>query len=149
MPYLNFFHAVLILTCGYALVSGRSDERWVAATCLLASLATRLAISPLQQRYSGVEVGVLIVDLLALLAFTHVALRSQRFWPLWISGLQLTTSVAHLLKAMDAQLFPIAYAVAGRMWSYPILIILAVGTWRANQRVPGDGLYDSARPHGT
>ena len=134
MPYLNLFHAVLLLTCGYAMIAGRSDERWVAATCLLASAATRIAVAPLQVRYSSVEFGVLVVDLVALAAFTFVALRSHRFWPLWVSGLQLTTSVAHLLKAIDADLFPIAYAAAGRLWSYPILIILAVGTWRASRR---------------
>lgn len=134
MPYFNVFHVVLVLICGYAFVAGRSDERWVAATCLLASLATRLLISPVAERYSGVEVGVLLVDLATFAAFCFVALRSDRFWPLWVSGLQLTTSLAHGLKALEGDLFPIAYAAAGRFWSYPILIILAVGTWRAHRR---------------
>ncbi|MEO5971859.1 MAG: hypothetical protein ABIP91_00635, partial [Sphingomicrobium sp.] len=58
----------------------------------------------------------------------------ERFWPLWISGLQLTTSLAHIFKAVDTDLFPIAYAAAGRFWAYPILIILAVGTWRRQAR---------------
>jgi len=77
----------------------------------------------------------LAVDLLTLGAFTFVALRSDRFWPLWISGLQLTTSIAHVLKAIDPELVPIAYAAAGRFWSYPILLILAVGTWRTSRRM--------------
>ena len=83
-------------------------------------------------RYVGVEVGVLIVDAVTLAAFTFVALRSDRYWPLWVSGLQLTTSIAHLLKAIQPDPIPIAYAAAGRVWSYPILIILAVGTWRVH-----------------
>ena len=135
MPYLNYFHLILVLTCGYALIKGRSDERWVAATCILASVATRLAISPLHQRYSGVEIGVFLVDVATLIAFTMVALRTQRFWPLWIAGLQLTTVLAHILKAIDTTLFPIAYAAAGRLWSYPILLILVVGTWRNSRRL--------------
>jgi hypothetical protein len=135
MPYLNYFHLVLAVTCGYALIRGHSDERWVAATCLLASLATRLAISPLHQRYSGVELGVFLVDLATFAVFTFVALRTQRFWPLWIAGLQLTTVMAHILKAIDTSLFPIAYAAAGRLWSYPILLILVVGTWRSRRRL--------------
>jgi hypothetical protein len=135
MPYLNAFHLVLALTCGYALIRGCSDERWVAVTCLVASLATRLTISPLHQRYSGVEIGVFLVDLATFAAFTFVALRTQRFWPLWIAGLQLTTVMAHILKAIDTSLFPIAYAAAGRLWSYPILLILVVGTWRNRRRL--------------
>lgn len=134
MPFLNHFHALLILICGYAFLSGRRDERIVAATCVIASIATRLAISPVDDRYLGVELGVLAVDIATFLAFTGVALRSERFWPLWIAGLQLTTSLAHLLKAFEADLFWIAYAAAGRFWAYPILVILAVGTWRGHQR---------------
>ncbi len=134
MPYLNYFHFVLLAVCGYALIAGKTDERAVAITCLLASLATRLMISPLSGRYSGVEMGVALVDIATWAAFTVVALRSERFWPLWISGLQLTTSLAHILKALESDLFPIAYAAAGRFWVYPILIILAVGTWRRQAR---------------
>ncbi|MEO6581379.1 MAG: hypothetical protein ABIN68_01060 [Sphingomicrobium sp.] len=32
-------------------------------------------------------------------------------------------------------LVPIAYAAAGRFWVYPILLILAVGTWRTSRRL--------------
>ena len=134
MPYFNYFHLVLFAVCGFALIAGKSDERWVALTCLAASLATRLFISPVADRYSGLEIGVAAVDLATLAAFTAVALRSERFWPLWISGLQLTTSLAHIFKAIDTSLFPIAYAAAGRFWAYPILLILAVGTWRRLSR---------------
>jgi hypothetical protein len=77
---------------------------------------------------------ILIVDVLAFLAFTYVALVSDRFWPLWIAGLQLTSSMGHLFKAIDAELLPIAYAAALRMWAWPILIILGIGTWRAQRR---------------
>jgi hypothetical protein len=81
-----------------------------------------------------VEIGVFAVDVGTFLAFTWVALKSERFWPLWVAGLQLTTGLAHILKAMETDLFPIAYAAAGRLWSYPILLILAVGTWRSHKR---------------
>ena len=127
---LFIFYALLLGTCSYAWLRGRQDERLVAATCFIATFAS-LA---LRSRYSGVELGVLMVDLLTLAIFTYVALRSDRFWPLWISGLQLTTSVGHLLKAVQPDLVPIAYAAALRLWAYPILIILAIGTWRSYQR---------------
>jgi hypothetical protein len=81
-----------------------------------------------------VESGELLVDLTALSAFIFVALRSDRFWPLWIAGLQLTTSISHFLKAVEFDLLPQAYAAAAKVWSYPILVILAVGTWRAHRR---------------
>jgi hypothetical protein len=91
-------------------------------------------LSPLAKRYSGVETGELTVDLLVLAAFTYIALRSERFWPLWVAGLQLTASMAHMLKSIELGLMPQAYAAATRIWSYPILIIIAVGAWRAHKR---------------
>jgi hypothetical protein len=128
------FWTILLLTCGYALWKGRSDERLVAAVCLLASLATKLVISPLTQRYQGVESGLMVIDLTVLAAFLFVALRSNRFWPLWVAGLQLTMSTSHVLKAIELDLLPRAYAAAAIFWSYPILLILAIGTWRSHQR---------------
>lgn len=127
------FWAVLLVTCGYALWRGRSDERIAAGVCLLATIATRFAVSPLSQRYSSLETGLLLIDALVLAAFVAIALRSARFWPLWVAGLQLTTSMSHLMKAIDADLLPRAYGAAAALWSYPILLILAVGTWRGQR----------------
>lgn len=134
IPHQYIFRALLLFSCGYALWRGRSDERIVALVCLGATLASRVAFSPISIRYNSVETGLLLIDLAVLASFIAVALRSHRFWPLWVAGLQLTTSMAHLMKAMDEHLLPIAYGAAIALWSYPILIILAIGTWRGHQR---------------
>lgn len=131
-PYL--FWSILLLTFGYALWRGRSDERTAATVCVAASVATRFAISPLGDRYSDLESGLLLIDLAVLAAFVAIALRSQRFWPLWISGLQLTNSLSHLMKAVNFDLMPRAYAAAAIFWSYPILLIILAGTWRGHRR---------------
>jgi len=94
-----------------------------------------ITISPIAQRYEGIEEGTMLVHLAVLAAFTTVALRSKRFWPLWAAGLQLTTSLGHVLKGVKHDLLPQAYGAALQFWSYPILLILAVGTYRAHQRV--------------
>jgi len=130
----SVYWAVLLLICGYAFWRGRSDERVAAATCLLATLIQLLVVSPTVRRYSGVETGVLLVDLAVLAVFVGIALQSKRFWPLWIAGLQLTTVFGHVLKAVQLSLLPFAYAAALRFWSYPILLIVAIGTWRTHQR---------------
>jgi hypothetical protein len=134
------FGPLLLAVCFYALWRGGTDERTVAATCLAGTAATLLAISPLQQRYAGVEQGLMLVDLAVLAGFVVVALRSDRFWPLWVAGLQLTTSIGHLLKGIDQELLPRAYGAALQFWSYPILLILAAGTYRRHQRIRQGGL---------
>ena len=133
------FGPLLLAVCLYAWLKGGGDERVVAATCLAGTAATMLVISPLRNRYSGVEQGLMLVDLAVLAGFITVALRSKRFWPLWVAGLQLTTSLGHILKSVDQDLLPRAYGAALQFWSYPILVILAVGTFRSHRRA-GKGL---------
>lgn len=128
------YYAILFAVCAYAFLRGRTDERLAAATCIAATFATNLVYEPIGS-FAGVEVGVLIVDVATLAAFTYLALRSERFWPLWVAGLQLTTLVAHALKAIDLDLMPQAYAAAARFWVYPIFLIIVVGTYRTHQRM--------------
>ena len=101
MHRLYAFAFLLLLSTGYALWRGDRDHRIVAAICLAAVLATQVALNPLGSRYSGTETGVLVVDLATFGGFLIVALQSTRFWPLWVAGLQLTTSLGHLLKTID------------------------------------------------
>lgn len=145
LPHHQYlFRALLVLSCGYALWRGRSDERIVALVCLGATVASRLAFAPISVRYTGVEFGLLLIDLAVLGVFVFVALRSPRFWPLWIAGLQLTASTAHAMKAIDERLMPLAYGAAIALWSYPILLILAVGTWRGHRRRNRTDIIQSA-----
>ena len=132
------FWIFLLLTCGYAIRRGRKYEQISALICILAtviSLIGHLLMRRYYPEYSVVERSDLAIDATMLAAFIVIALRSDRFWPLWVAGLQLTISISHVLKAVQPDLLPIAYGVAERFWSYPILIILAVGTWRSQRRV--------------
>lgn len=129
------YWSLLILSCGYALYRGGRYERLVAVICIVATVATMAVNSPLNRMYADVEQGALLVDLAVLAAFIAVALVSDRFWPLWVAGLQLTTSFAHFLKAIDPHLVPLAYGAAVRFWGYPILLILFFGAWRNHRRL--------------
>lgn len=138
------YWSILLLSCGYAMIRGRADERMVAGVCIAASVISVAVLSPMSVRYSTIEEGEMAVDLVVLAVFLLVALRSDRFWPLWITGLQLTTTLAHMLKAVDFKLLPFAYGAAERFWSYPILVIIAVGAWRQHRRHLADS--NPARP---
>lgn len=128
------YFILLTLVSGYAFVRGRGDERFAAAVCITASVGSVIVMAPLMERFRSVEEGVLLVDSLTLLAFVGLALRSERFWPLWVAGLQLTTLISHGLKAIQLDLMPQAYAAATRLWVYPIFLIIIVGTWRSHRR---------------
>lgn len=130
----SVYWSILLLICAFAFWRGHTDERIAAATCLIATIVQLYVVTPTVRRYSGVETGVLVIDLVVLAVFVAIALQSRRFWPLWVAGLQLTTVFGHILKAIQLSLLPYAYAGALRFWSYPILLILAIGTWRTHHR---------------
>lgn len=128
------YWSMLILICGFAFRRGRRYERIGAAICLGGSAATLFVHALSRVDYVGIAQGDMAIDFAVLAGFVAIALRSDRFWPLWIAGFQLTSSTAHLMKAIDQSLIPQAYAAAERFWSYPILLILAVGCWRQYRR---------------
>src|SRR6059058_6276755 len=130
----NFFRILLALVALYAFTRGSRDERQVGVILVVGVIATHLAWSPLTQRFHGLETHVMAVDITVFAGFLWVALRSDRFWPMWIAGLQLTTILGHVLKAVDVHMFSRAYGAALMFWGYPIVIILAIGTWRSARR---------------
>ena len=132
MDRVLIYRVLMYGICAYALVRGKTEARIVALVCLVANFATLTLRS---STYSSLETSVLVIDILTFIAFTYAALISDRFWPLWVSGLQLTSSMGHLFKAVDSDLLPLAYAASLRFWAYPIFIILAIGTWRNQRRV--------------
>jgi len=127
------YYAILFLVSAYAMLRGRSDERIAVATCIVATIATNIVYTP-KGSFVSVEMGVMLVDVGTFAAFTFLALRSDRFWPLWLAGLQLTTVIAHALKAVHLDLMPQAYAAAARFWVYPIFLVIVIGTWRTARR---------------
>jgi hypothetical protein len=135
----SLFRTLLALVALYALLRGSRDERLAAIILVVGVIATHLVISPLHERFAGLETPVMTVDIIVFAGFLWVALRSERFWPLWIAGLQLTTIFGHVLKAVDTGLFSRAYGAALVFWGYPILLILAIGTWRGQRRARSQG----------
>ena len=134
IPHYILFWGIVVLICAYAWWQGGTEERIAATTCLAATVATHFVISPLAVRYTRVEDGLLAIDIAVLFAFVGIALYSARFWPLWAAGFQLTVSMSHMLKGVDLDLLPRAYAAAAVFWSYPILIVIVVGTWRTRRK---------------
>lgn len=130
----QIYFLVLALVCAFAIARGGREERVVAITSIVASLATLLLLSPFEQRFERIEIGAAIVDLAVLAIFVGLALRSRRFWPLWVAGIQMTTSFAHIIKAVNIELLPAAYLVAAQFWVYPILLILFVATLRTPRK---------------
>jgi len=124
------YYAVLLLTVGVAIHRGGPLEKGAALTALVASVCTTM-MSPNPQ-WEHVETNIFVIDLVALASFWAIALKTQRFWPYWITGWQLIAIFGHLQKLMFAEILPRPYALLSMYISYPILFVIlyAAGSTR-------------------
>jgi hypothetical protein len=133
------FLALLFLVCGYAWRRGGAPERAVAVILLVGTLLTAVAASSSAVSYDTVEIGILLIDIVAFVALFAVALFAERYWPMCVAGLQLVGVAGHLAMSAQPDLLPWAYAFILSIWGYPMLALLALGTWRHvnRQRLAG------------
>ena len=126
MSLQMLFIFALAICCGVAFWLGRDSERLTAAVLVLAAM-----VSPLVQTsdFFHPEGGILSIDVLLLVYLLALALRSDRYWPLWAAGFQVVGTFIHVARLVDATVWPYAYATAQVFWSYPVLFALAAGTW--------------------
>ena len=102
---------------------------------LLAALATRMFHALGAGRFIDVEIGIMTVDIVLLGVMIAVTLHADRFWPAWVTALHALGTGAHLAKAINPDVIRLAYAVLSVVWSYPIVLLLIIGTMRHSRRV--------------
>lgn len=133
--HLLLFGGLLAACCLYALWRGGAPERVVGMSLLAATFGTAMGYSALPVRFLQAENMVLVIDILLLSVLVGVALRADRGWPLALAGLQLDTVGAHLVRMQDLGMSRVAYALMLAIWSYPMLVLLAIGTARHQRRL--------------
>lgn len=128
-----YFIALMVLCTAYALIAGGAPERIAAVLYLLSCCATYLSWLK-GGRWHEIEFGILLIDVVTFFIFCLLALRANRFWPIWASALLGLGLLGHLARSVEPDLFWWAYAVSLTIWSYPILALIALGTWSHRRR---------------
>lgn len=127
------FFLLLILAVGIYVVGwGRAPERAGIAIIFLGSLLSGW-LAQYGRLWEAGENGIFVVDVLVLVAFIVVLAKSDRFWPLWTTAFQLVAVTTHLARFVSPNTVPLAYAIAEQVWVYPMLILLAVATFRLHR----------------
>ncbi|MEO9914173.1 hypothetical protein [Parasphingorhabdus sp.] len=102
---------------------------------IIATAMTIIAASPWDIRFANPEVGIFLVDLAILAAFLVLAVYAERYWTLWICAMQVIQVLSHLPIIFIPELLPQAYFIIVAIWAYPMLMVLALGTYRHQQRL--------------
>lgn len=118
----------LLGVSGYAFWQGGRPERLVAIIMLVGSFLSIPAAHMIATIWQSPEFGILAVDLVVLGLLMSLALRSDRFWPIWITAIHFVSVAIHFATIVEPTIIPRAYAMAQGFWAYPMLVVLMFGT---------------------
>ena len=116
-----------VLICGLALRYGDSPARRIAGAILIAWCASLLVY---QNSARFTDTGVMIIDGLVAVFFIWESLRSRRLWTVVVAAFQLLALASHLATVIDHRVTINTYRLSLAVWSYGILLVLAIAVWR-------------------
>ncbi|WP_188449565.1 hypothetical protein [Sphingomonas psychrolutea] len=130
-----------------ALAMGGAAERTAALLQLIALVVSRVLgwLSP--NNYGAVLIQLWAVDTGLLIALYVLAFRANRFWPLWLVGLQTQSVIVHLLKLIDLHLLPVGYFAVVNLTAWPMITLTAIASVRHRHRLKRYGIDPSFRPY--
>jgi len=133
------FYTIQAAASAYALLRGGAPERLTGLALLLAAVSTGLVQRNIPVLFVGLEGGVMIVDLILLVVMITITLKADRFWPAWATALHALGTGAHLTRAISPDVIRLVHAVLSAAWSYPIVLLLVIGTVRHSRRIRARG----------
>lgn len=132
----RLYYVLLVLCWMYALLKGGLPERIGAALLAVGSTLTVAVRPSWRGRFGSLELGIVLIDAVCLVLFALIALRADRFWPIWVSALVGVGLLGHLARwYAGTDVIPWAYGVSLTIWGYPMLVALAIGTFNHQRRV--------------
>lgn len=139
MDRILTFYTLQLAASGYACWRGGAPERLTGLALLIAAIATTVLPPTVPDWYAGVEVQILVVDLALLGALLVITLFADRYWTVWVTALHALGTGSHVARALSSDVVGLAYAMLTAAWSYPILLLLVIGTFRHSRRLQSKG----------
>lgn len=128
--FFHFFYQwasliVLLVTAATAFWRGGWPERLSASAMIVAWVATGVLYNSILLR--GTQAGPMLVDVMLMLALLFVALKSNRWWPMWACAFQALNVVLHFALLADEVLWRRASWIASSCFSYLAMLALLFG----------------------
>ena len=121
--------ALAIIVVAYCWRKGGQPERAAAMVLPAMYLLDPIyhAIWGQVTTYDRINVGHLVIDAAAFLAFLAIAVRADRLWTIWLASTQLIAVLSHFLQGV-APMHPWVYAAMNRGPSWLEIMLLFAGT---------------------
>lgn len=125
MPLNVIFISLMIAACAPALIWGGWEGRTTCLMLFIAAFATFFGATTLKPWVSLPDISF-VIDMILLLGLLQVAIRTDRYWPLWICALHMLSVMTYAAWQFAPGSGKLFKAISG-VWSIPELIILCVG----------------------
>lgn len=122
----QLFTILIFASCAYACVAGGKEGRWISFLIISAALLS-IPASYMDYGWHRVQLPVLCVDILLFIGLAAVAVRSQRYWPLWATAFHLISISTHMARAAEPFLSSLVYFSLQSFWSLPGELVMVVG----------------------
>jgi hypothetical protein len=124
------FSAYLLVACGYACICGGWPERMGVLINVVGSLLSIAIVVIAVKSWHQLMPAMWAVDLGVCASFFLLAIKSDRFWPVWSFAFAIASVMAHLARLLQTNLPFLAYFRSEAIWVYPALAALMIGTWQ-------------------
>ncbi|UVO50143.1 hypothetical protein M0208_06275 [Sphingomonas sp. SUN019] len=131
MPtHVVVFYSLLATAVSTAFLIGGRPEKQVAGMLLAATCFSKLVAWQPLAHFANFEPALFATDVLLLVGLGRVALRSDRYWPIWLTALHAYSVIAHVARALNTDTNVTVYLANSAMTADPGLVLLTVGSWR-------------------
>jgi len=145
MAMVLLFYTVVLAACAFSVMVGGDCERW--GSIIFSTAAVSTSISSWSTTWSRTDWPMAGVDLLCFLALYGLAVRSERYWPIWAAGFQLVAVTTHVAVFLDAPL-PHVYRAMETIWGIPAIGAMVIGVI-ADRRAGLIGAVDDRSAQGS
>ncbi len=122
------FWLLALLSCGFVWLHGEAEGRRAVGLFLAATLLT-WAAQTIDTEWRQTHWPLMAVDTAYLVAAYLFALRSNRYWPLWITAFQLLTVATHFATIIAPDYLPKIYSAIATFWVVPLLLSMVAGVY--------------------
>lgn len=144
IAFSAFFAFCLLFSWRY----GGAPERVAMLAQATAAVLTIAAIFfvPHLASFRKLAAALFVIDVGLCITLTIIALRANRLWTIVLAGLQLSTVIAHLSKALFPALPAASYGIFAQFWAWPMLVTTLIGALQHRARLRKSGCEPNWRP---
>ncbi|TZG25958.1 hypothetical protein [Sphingomonas montanisoli] len=130
MPIILLQYAysfAVLATLAYAIWRGGVPEIAGAVIMAMGSFLTPIAVGSLYPKWNSAEPAIALVDLVAFAAFAILALKSDRFWPIWTTSFLVPVLAIHIVKLLGHTTTGAALSNSQVFWAYLMIVSIIFG----------------------